>query len=272
MDRITSASNPHIRGLRELERKKRERDRTSLFVIEGLRAVREIPDGMCRELLLSESFLTNTKGQADTEALIASAERSFLLPDDLMARAADTEHPQGILAVSEKPHHELRDIIDGADADGRKPLLLVLQNIQDPGNLGTMIRTAEGAGATGLIVTRTTADVYQPKTVRSTMGSIFRVPVAAAGDDDLTETIAALAAAGIRTYAAWLRGSVCYDSPDYRAGSAFLIGNEGNGLLPETAEAAAARVRIPMAGKLESLNAAMSAGILLYEAARQRRN
>lgn len=147
---------------------------------------------------------------------------------------------------------------------------LILENVQDPGNLGTMFRTGEGAGISGVIMDKCTVDIYNPKTIRSTMGSIFRLPFYIT--EDLHETIRQLQRRKICVYAAHLEGSVCYDEPDYRTGTAFLIGNEGNGLTAETTRLADAYIRIPMGGQLESLNAAMAAGILMYEANRQRRS
>ena len=145
---------------------------------------------------------------------------------------------------------------------------MILEDIQDPGNLGTILRTGEGAGISGIIATRGTADLTNPKTVRSTMGSIFRVPYVVT--DDLHETILSLKQRGFTIYAAALEGSVLYDVPDYTAPSAFLIGNEGNGLTAEAYAAADKAVRIPMSGMVESLNAAVASAILMYEARRQK--
>ncbi len=116
---------------------------------------------------------------------------------------------------------------------------------------------------------RNTVDVYNPKTIRSTMGSIYRIPFIIA--DDLKATVEGLKKNKISVYAAHLEGSVEYDKPDYSKGTAFMIGNEGNGLTPELTRTADQYIRIPMGGQLESLNAAMAAGILMYEANRQRR-
>ena len=123
---------------------------------------------------------------------------------------------------------------------------------------------------TGVILSGDCADIYQPKVVRSTMGSLFRVPFYRSGE--LRREIEFLRERRVRVYAAYLEGSVCYYELDYQGGSAFVIGNEGNGLIKETAEAADARIRIPMEGRLESLNAAVSAALLVYEASRQRRS
>lgn len=147
--------------------------------------------------------------------------------------------------------------------------LVILETLQDPGNLGTILRAGEGAGITGVIMDRTTADIYNPKVIRSTMGSIYRVPFVYV--DDLKGALKAAKGAGVRLYAAHLEGRRSYDEEDYRQSAGFLIGNEANGLSRETADMADCYVRIPMLGKVESLNAAVAASILMFEAARQRR-
>lgn len=149
------------------------------------------------------------------------------------------------------------------------PHLLILEGIQDPGNLGTMIRTAEGAGVTGIIMSKTTVDIFNPKVVRSTMGSLFRVPFYLT--DDLAKTIGTLKKQGITMYAAHLKGKLSYDQPNYCSACGFMIGNEGNGLTPETAALADQYIRIPMEGRVESLNASIAAALLMYETHRQRR-
>ncbi len=126
--------------------------------------------------------------------------------------------------------------------------LLILESIQDPGNLGTMIRTGEGAGITGILMDRATADIFNPKTIRATMGSLYRVPFFIT--PNLPETIQELKQAGIAMYAAHLSGSVPYSQPSYAAPTAFLIGNEGNGLSPEIAALADTRIHIPMEGSV----------------------
>lgn len=149
------------------------------------------------------------------------------------------------------------------------PLYVILENLQDPGNAGTIIRTGEAAGVTAVFLTEGSVDLYSPKTIRSTMGAIFRVPhfyvpTGAAIADELLIR-------GVRVYAAHLRGRTSYTDCDYRRGSAFVIGNESRGISDELAEKCSTLIRIPMYGRVESLNAAMAAGILMYEAVRQRR-
>jgi TrmH family RNA methyltransferase len=148
---------------------------------------------------------------------------------------------------------------------------MVLEDLQDPGNLGTIMRTGEGAGIDGVILSKGCVDIYNPKTIRSTMGSLYRVPFLYV--EDLAQTIADLKAKGITFYAAHLKGERFYDEFDFtkEGGCAFLIGNEGNGLKDETADLADTYLKIPMEGKLESLNAAVASSILMYEVYRQKR-
>ena len=143
-----------------------------------------------------------------------------------------------------------------------------MEDIQDPGNLGTMFRTGEGAGITGVIMSKNTVDIFNPKTIRSTMGSVYRVPFIYV--ETLAEVLEKMKQKGITTYAAHLAGNTYYDSFSFAEGTAFLIGNEGNGLQKETADLADHYLKIPMEGKLESLNAAVAAALLMYETHRQR--
>lgn len=153
--------------------------------------------------------------------------------------------------------------------DGVIPHLMILDNLQDPGNLGTIFRTAEAAGVTGIIMSRDCVDIYNPKTIRSTMGALYRMPFVYV--EDLRETIHTLKEKSIKSYAAHLDGKNTYDKEDYRQGTAFLIGNEGNGLREEIAQCADTWIRIPMCGQVESLNAAVAATVLMFEVSRQRR-
>ena len=138
--------------------------------------------------------------------------------------------------------------------------------------MGTIFRTAEGAGADGIIMTANCVDIFNPKTIRSTMGSIYRMPFVCLEEEETQPVLKLLRERGIATCAAHLQGERTYDREDYTKGTAFLIGNEGNGLTEETSEASSLKVKIPMEGKLESLNASVAASILLYEAYRQRRS
>ena len=153
--------------------------------------------------------------------------------------------------------------------DGKPALLMILEHLQDPGNLGTIIRAGEGAGVTGVIMDASTADIYNPKVIRSTMGSVLRVPFVYT--EDLCGTLQWLKKQDVRLFAAHLKGKNSYEQENYCQSTGFLIGNEANGLSDEAASLADTYIRIPMAGRVESLNAAVAASVLMFEAARQRR-
>lgn len=259
---ITSVSNSRVKRVVALNTKARERRLEGRYVVEGIKLFQEAPEEEMDEIYISEHFLQ----MASASACAGKLERLGYetVSEEVFRKMSDTSSPQGVLCVMRRKEYRLEDMLAGEN-----PFLLILEELQDPGNLGTILRTAEGAGVDGVILSRESADIYNPKTIRSTMGSIYRVPFYYA--DSLEEASKVLKGAGIRLYAAYLQGSIWYDEADYRAGSAFLIGNEGNGLRPETAALADQRIRIPMKGKVESLNAAMAAGILMYEAAGQRR-
>ena len=188
-----------------------------------------------------------------------------VLTDTVFAHASDTKTPQGVLCVVRQKSYKLEDLLKG-----EKRHLLVLDNLQDPGNMGTIVRTAEGAGVTGVIMSRDCVDIYNPKTIRSTMGSIYRMPFYYA--EDILKAIRKIKDAGIKVYAAHLDGEKSYDEEDYAFSCAFLIGNEGNGLREETSKMADHYIIIPMSGEVESLNAAIAASVLMFEVKRQRRN
>ena len=253
---ITSTSNAQIKELAKLQKKSRLRDEKGIFLVEGPRMTEEIPAERIEKIYASESFAK--KNKEFLEKLQAPVE---LLTDTVFAYVSDTKTPQGILAIVKRLDYTMKDLMQVKNQ--KAPHLIVLDNLQDPGNLGTMIRTGEGAGIDGILMSKGTVDIYNPKTIRSTMGSLYRVPFLYTGD--LKQTIEQLQKAGIRVYAAHLKGTKSYREPDYGGGAAFLIGNEGNGLKEETAALADEYIRIPMQGKLESLNAAVAAALLMYE-------
>lgn len=256
---ITSTSNSQVKNLVQLRKKAKERRKQQIYVVEGIRMFAEAPPDQIEKIYVSASFAADR----DHNGLL-QGKKVEILADSVFTYVSDTRTPQGILCLMRMVNHEPDDLFRSENG-----IWLVLENLQDPGNLGTMFRTGEGAGITGIVMDAFTADIYNPKTIRSTMGSIYRVPFLVT--ENLLETLQRMRSGNIRIFAAHLEGSVCYDEPDYRAGTAFLIGNEGNGLTEETASLADMNIRIPMKGQVESLNAAMAAGLLMYEADRQRK-
>lgn len=261
---ITSTSNAKIKRIVQLRKKKKARDAEGVFLVEGIRMFREIPEKLLQEIYISESC-EGKEGKEIRRRASACGIRPELVSDGVFAYLSDTQTPQGILCVVRQLSYSLEEV-----ADASCPHMLVLDRLQDPGNVGTILRTAEGAGVTGILLDGECADIYNPKTIRSTMGSIFRMPFYYI--QDLEEGIRYLKKRGICTYAAHLEGKRAYDEEDYRKPCAFLIGNEGNGLRPEIADLADTYIRIPMAGEVESLNAAIASAVLMFEAGRQRRS
>lgn len=254
---ITGSSNQQIKNIAALTKRAKERKDQGLFVAEGRKMFEEAPREWVEKIYVAESFLA----EPETEELLAGREYE-VVADAVFRSVSDTKTPQGILCLVRTPHYGRAELLRG-----ERTRLLLLESIQDPGNLGTMLRTGEGAGITGVMMDRATADVFNPKTIRATMGSIYRVPFYVTGN--LPEEIALLKTQGVHVFAAHLRGTRRYDEEDYRGAVAFLIGNEGNGLSDEIADLADTCIRIPMEGQVESLNAAVSAAILMYEAKRQ---
>ncbi len=255
---ITSSGNAQIKHIARLIRQPSARREEGLFVAEGRRLVGEIPRGWIEMAYASEGFLS------DGGAAILGGAPLEEVSDSVFKGVSDTKSPQGVLALVRSPSYGEDDLLRG-----ESPLILAIEGVQDPGNLGAMFRSGEAAGATGILLGRGTADPLGPKAVRGTMGSVFRVPFVI--EDDLEGALLRLRGRGVRFYAAAVGGSVPYDSPSYIGPCGFLIGNEGSGLTEAALDAADERVCIPMEGSVESLNAAVSASILLFEAARQRR-
>lgn len=258
---ITSSANGKVKQVMNLIKKAKARNESGLFVAEGLRIFKEIPREQIDSIFVSESFLK----EEERKHLIGGMKYE-VLTDEVFQVMSDTKTPQGILALVKQHAYTPEDLT-------RVPgpaFLMILENIQDPGNLGTIIRAGEGAGITGVLMNSTTADIYNPKVIRSTMGSVFRVPFAYT--DNLTDSILQLKKKGIKLYAAHLNGRNNYEKEDYTVDTGFLIGNEANGLTEDTARLADAYIKIPMLGSVESLNAAVAASVLMFETARQRRS
>ena len=214
--------NEKIKRLRLLRGSAKERKKSGLFTAEGVKIFKEAPKEAVCETYVSESF-------ARENACLLADCAFYIVEDGLFERICDTKTPQGIITVFRRPSCRIEDLPENG------PLIVVLENVQDPGNIGTIIRTAEGAGAS-VILGDGCADVFSPKAVRSTMGSLFRVPIVF--ESDLTEAVKKLKALGVKVYAAHLAAEKYYDELDYSEGTAFLVGNEGNGLSKELADEA----------------------------------
>lgn len=256
---ITSTSNQQVKEIVQLQKKSKTRNQAGVFIVEGIRMVQETPADRLEKLYVTEGFYKKYK-----DALPKGC-KPELVSDIVFAYMSDTKTPQGVLAVVRQMKHKPEEILNAEN-----PHIMVLDNLQDPGNLGTIFRTAEAAGVNGIILSKDCVDIYNPKTIRSTMGAIYRMPFVYV--EDILETIGEMKQKGITVYAAHLDGKNSYDKEDYTTGTAFLIGNEGNGLRDEVAAQADIWVQIPMAGQVESLNAAIAAAVLMFEVSRQRRS
>ena len=283
---ITSTSSSQVKHIVNLQKKSKLRKEEKQFVVEGIKMVSEAPKDRLVKVYISETF------KADNEEFLKKMNYEAvgkdvleIVSDNVFVRMSDTQTPQGIMAVVKMSDVCIEDMFekdnytdskdDGADkvedntVDAKKqPLLLILENLQDPDNLGTIVRMAEGAGVTGIIMSSNTVDIYNPKTIRSTMGSLYRVPVIYV--DDICKAVDECKEKGVKVYAAHLKGTDNYNQKDYAQPTAFMIGNEGNGLSDRLTQKADELVRIPMQGKVESLNAAIACTILTYEVVRQR--
>ncbi len=257
---ITSTSNSQVKYCISLQSKARARREKKEYVVEGIKMVLEAPKDRIVKVYASETF---ERSNPSAVAGIKSECEYETVTDNVFAQMSDTKTPQGILAIVKMQEYTVDELFAG------NPFIIAAENLQDPGNLGTIIRTAEGAGVTGVLLSKNTVDLYNPKTIRSTMGSIFRVPVVY--EEDFVQAIGYARSKGVKFYAAHLNGVNDYTDEDYSGPCGFVIGNESNGISDETAGECDILVKIPMSGNVESLNASIAAAVLMYEAKRQKK-
>jgi TrmH family RNA methyltransferase len=252
---ITSRSNAQVKYVRRLLAERRFRYEEGAFVVEGTRWMRELVAAQLapRALYATPTWAESEEGE---ELLAAVGAAVTLVEEPVMAAMSDTETAPGVLAVLPLIHRPL---------PAAPTLLLILDAIGNPGNLGTILRTAAAAGADGVLLSPGSVDPYNPKVVRGSMGAILRLPVW----QENWEVIGRLAA-GLDVWLAAAREGVAYTAVDWKKPAALLIGSEAQGAGAQAERLATGRVTIPMRDATESLNAAMAAGILLFEAARQR--
>ncbi len=264
MTRLTGSSNPTIKVVRSLKNKS-SREEKGLYFIEGSRFVAEAlaqEQAHIQFIIASDSFALS-KGSDELLNIAAQrAQQCYAVPDSLFRSISDTRHPQGILAVIKQ---EKRYLNEHRPAKG---LLVVLDCIKDPGNMGTIIRTADGAGCTGVVITEGCVDVFNPKVLRSTMGSIFHIPVY--HSEGIVQTMELLKQSGFLLYVSHLEGAVSIYEADLSANIGLVIGSEAEGVSDQAQQKADCLIRIPMAGRAESLNASAAAAVMVFEAMRQR--
>ena len=280
MELITSVNNQRVKDVANLKQKK-YRTESGTFFAEGLRAVQEAVE----YAEVTDLFFTAAEEEKLHDILIKTKEkgaRLYKADDKVMAKLSDTKTPQGVLAVIRIPEQSLLKLRPGAwqrktekqcqsagiEIDNNAPVI-ILDRIQDPGNLGTIIRTADAVGALGIILLEGCVDAYSPKVVRASMGSLFHLPVVQ--DVFPEEALTWCYRHGYEPAATAMQGAANLYKADISKKMAFIFGNEANGVSEELQAAAETRLFIPMAGQAESMNVAMAAGIVLFEGLRQRK-
>lgn len=252
---ITSTSNSYIKHLKKLQTSSKYRAEKGTFVLEGQRPVQDaLSYGIEPEsILVSESY----KGEirADNLYRISNRVAEFI---------SDTKTPQGIMAEFKMP----KPGTEGLNIE-KSPLLFLLDGVSDPGNLGTIIRTLEAAGVSGVILGQGSVDLFNPKTVRSTMAAIFNLPVYHGGET--AAVIAMLKKKGYEIIGTRMENAVDYTEKDYTKPSVIIMGNEARGMSQQSINACDSFVKIPISGKIESLNVGIATAIIAYEAHRQRK-
>jgi TrmH family RNA methyltransferase len=253
---ITSAQNERVKYIRSLARR-RVRQREGRFVVEGTRLVSEVVRAGVRPALLfyTQAWAETPEGQHVLSSLPPPQEGDWLVSEAVLAACADTQTPQGVVAV-----------LPWVETPPRPGLILILDCLRDPGNLGTILRSAEAAGVGLVCLAPGSVDPYNPKVVRGAMGAHFRLPLVSLDWPAIAERVA-----GRAVWLADAAGEVAYDAVDWTRPSALIVGGEAAGVGPDASALATGRVSIPMVGGAESLNAAMAATVLLFEAARHQR-
>lgn len=270
IESITSAQNPKVKELLALQEKSKERRKKGLFVVEGRRELLHCIEAefephtlfICRDILSDKDF----------DKILGAIEENFCgstypiieISQQLYDKVAYRGGTEGIIA--EMHCKELS--LEGLKMK-KNPLVVILESVEKPGNLGAVLRSADASGVDAVIVCDPLTDMYNPNLIRSSIGAIFTVPVATASSED---TIAWLKSKGIKIYTAQLQDSEWYYDTDMKGGTAIVMGTEATGLTNIWRKAADAHIKIPMLGRLDSLNVSVSAAILMYEAVRQRKD
>lgn len=281
MELLSSAQNPKIKRLQLLQQKSSERRKSGSFVVEGQRELQHCLDAgfdivtvfTCPEIMDSSAQLGNTEwakemveNHDDAESILARKcpkAKVFGVTPAIYDKIAYRGGTEGVIAEIKARHLSLKDIPQKDSA----PLYVILESVEKPGNLGAILRSADAAGATAVIVCDPLTDLFNPNLIRSSIGAIFSVPCVACSSE---ECITWLKEHGVTILTAQLQDSKLYYDTDMQRPTAIVMGTEATGLTNIWREAADAHIRIPMLGQLDSLNVSVSAAILLFEAVRQR--
>lgn len=254
MKKITSRENPIYKSVCKLTRRK-YRDQSGRYLLEGIKPLTDALDiGIPIEMILRREGRHAGGVHLDEDVTVELGAKLF-------DAISDTEHSQGIIAVARKLQYDWESF--GRLFQSNTKNIVVLDRLQDPGNLGTIIRTAEAAGYGGILLMNGCADAYAPKVVRAAAGSLLRMPILE--EDDVARAAGHLHDLQRHIVVTSLDAEQYYNAVDLSKSTALIIGNEGSGVCPEFLRAADAKIKIPMSGSIESLNAAVAAGILMYQ-------
>ena len=260
MQVITSKDNELIKHIKKLKDKK-ERDLSNEYIIEGIKLIQEAiqENAKIKQIIICDDCEKTESIPKDLMYEIAKQECIYVT-NKVFDSITEVMNPQGILAIIEKQSKEIQ-------IDDKQDIILALDDIQDPGNLGTILRTADSIGLTQILVSKGTADSYNPKVVRSTMGAIFRVKIIEC--EDLVKTLKEIKKHKFEIVVSFLQTDNSIYDINYHK-KVIVIGNEANGVKKEIQDLADKKIKIPMLGKTESLNASVATGIILYEYVRQK--
>ncbi len=261
---ITSTANPRLKAAARL-RGRRERDRQGLTLIDGVRETMRALSGRAalREVFVLPEAIADQEGKALLERLAEESVPVLELGREAFERLAYGDRLDGVVAVAETPPRTLDELVLPPE-----PLIAVVEGVEKPGNLGAILRTADGAGVNAVVIADSATDLFNPNIIRASIGTVFAVPVAVASTGEL---LTWLARRQIEIIAARVDGSVGYTDADYRGALAIALGSEARGLSDAWGELARTSVHVPMLGLADSLNVSATAAILFYEAIRQRR-
>ena len=259
---ISSLQNPFIKQLVQLKEKSKLRKQTGLFVIEGKRELSlAIKGNYSIETLY---FYADLFSAAEAAALETYGIDSIEITKAVYEKVAHRETTEGVIAVAKSKDLGLKNL----ELSSKNPLILVAESPEKPGNIGALLRSADAANIEAVIIANPLTDLYNPNIIRSSVGGVFTVPLATGTTPEIIDY---LKQNKIAIYSAILQEAVIYDRIDFKAASALVVGTESKGLSEKWREAATAKVRIPVQGKLDSMNVSVAAAILLFEAKRQRK-
>ncbi|WP_094547452.1 TrmH family RNA methyltransferase [Petroclostridium xylanilyticum] len=262
---ITSTANKIFKHIKSLGSKS-YREKYNEFVIEGARLIKDALQSSApvNTIVINDSFLGQRDNSEILELISKSDIKIYKLNDRMFKDISHTETPQGILGVVSTKLYSIREIINKTNLS----FYIFCDGVQDPGNMGTIIRTADAAGADAVILSKGCVDVYNPKTVRATMGSLFHLPIIKI--EDTVEALLYFKQMGLCVISGYLSNSVYHFDVDMKKGVVIVVGNEANGISDEVIKLSDYLVKIPIIGQAESLNAGIASGILMYEVVRQR--